>query len=89
VGDLDLAWEWKQKVGELNRLHKEVQQKPDSVKRGYISCPGGILNAYREGDINFEEAVKSLENWKASELAEFKGSMKAVAEDMIELHSRM
>jgi hypothetical protein len=39
-----------------------LQKKPKKI--GYQSSPGDILNAYREGDITFEEAVKELEAWK-------------------------
>lgn len=52
---------WEEKREELNKLHAELQQKPDSEKRGYSLCPGGILNAYREADISFNEAIDALQ----------------------------
>jgi hypothetical protein len=51
-----MSKEWKDKVEELNRLHQELQQKPETEKRGYSFSVGGVLNAYREGDLSFEEA---------------------------------
>jgi len=53
--------EWEDKRQKLNELFKELQQKPDSEKMGYSLSPGGILNAYREADISFEEAKDALQ----------------------------
>lgn len=58
---------WEQMRNQLNGLHKKLQQKPDSEKMGYAVCPGGILNAYREGDITFSNAVESLNEWALSQ----------------------
>jgi len=44
---------------ELNRLHKILSDSPK--KYGYTKSVGGILNAYREGDISFDDAVRLLE----------------------------
>jgi len=52
---------WEEKTEQLNKLHAELQQKPAAEKRGYGLHPGGILNAYREGDLNFDEAIKALQ----------------------------
>jgi hypothetical protein len=48
----------------LNFLHSELQRKPRHIRSPYQLSPGGILNAYREGDISFKRAVKDLESWK-------------------------
>lgn len=56
---------WRQKAEKLNELHRELQGKPDAFKLGYIEDPGGILNAYREGDISFEDAVEAIDGWSA------------------------
>lgn len=53
--------DWGQKREELNKLHKELQQKPMEAMMGYSLSAGGILNAYREGDISFEDACNLLE----------------------------
>jgi len=45
------------------RLLKLKQANP-SLRVGYRICAGGILNAYREGDLNFMEAVTEIENLK-------------------------
>jgi len=57
---------WEQMRNELNELHQRLEQKPDSEKIGYACCPGGILNAYREADITFAQAVKAIEEWALS-----------------------
>ena len=51
---------WKCKVARLNQLHKELQAKPDRFKIGYLRIPSSILNAYREGDLSFNEACSEL-----------------------------
>lgn len=56
-----MSKEWEEKIEQLNKLHTEVQQKPDSEKKGYSLHPGGILNAYREGDLSFKEAILELQ----------------------------
>lgn len=56
-----MSKEWEEKVEQLNKLHKELQQKPPSEKKGYSLHPGGILNAYREGDLSFDEAILELQ----------------------------
>ena len=48
-------------------LHQRLEEKPDSEKMGYACCPGGILNAYREADITFKQAVKAIEEWALSQ----------------------
>jgi hypothetical protein len=58
---------WNSMRNELNELHQRLQEKPDSEKMGYAVCPGGILNAYREGDITFKQAVKAIEEWALSQ----------------------
>jgi len=56
-----MSKEWEEKVEQLNKLHTELQQKPDSEKKGYSLHPGGILNAFREGDLSFREAILELQ----------------------------
>lgn len=51
------------------RMEKEVfalisRLRRKSHKLGYQCSPGGIINAYRDGDITFNKAVKELEGWK-------------------------
>ena len=53
--------EWEEKVEQVNKLHTELQQKPEAEKKGYSRHPGGVLNAYREGDLSFDEAVQELQ----------------------------
>jgi len=52
--------DWEQKVEELNKLHRELQGKPQEEKKGFVLSVGGILNAYREGDLSFEDARNLL-----------------------------
>jgi hypothetical protein len=52
------------KVEQLNQLHKEIAdyKKERPAERVWASLsPGSILNAYREGDLAFHEALESLE----------------------------
>lgn len=51
---------WDQKREQINRLHRELQKKPDSEKILHWCTPAGILNAYREGDLSFADAVQEL-----------------------------
>jgi hypothetical protein len=50
---------------ELNRVFKQIQeyknQHPESRSGYYIDSYGSLLNAYREGDIGFDECIKRLE----------------------------
>ena len=54
------------KVSELNTLLVEIR----ALKSVHPGCrlsfspylAGSILNAYREGDLNFDEAVRAIEN---------------------------
>lgn len=54
--------DWGQMEKEVAALIARLRRKPQ--KLGYQCSPGGILNAYREGDITFNKAVKELERWK-------------------------
>lgn len=57
--------EWMhRKVELMNALLNEIRDykaRTPSARCGYLVCYGGILNAYREGDLGFDEAVKELE----------------------------
>lgn len=48
-------------VKAANNIRQALNSKPLNQKIGYQISPGGILNAYREGDINFKEACKRIE----------------------------
>lgn len=54
--------DWEQMTKEVAALIARLRRKPN--KLGYQCHPGSILNAYREGDITFNKAVKELERWK-------------------------
>ncbi len=45
---------------EINRLHVIMENAPDTEKMGFSCSIGGILNAYREGDISFARAIKEI-----------------------------
>jgi hypothetical protein len=45
-----------EKMTELRKLKNENPK----LKRGYTWHAGGILNAYRECDISFEDAVEAM-----------------------------
>lgn len=45
----------------IKRLREIKADHPDLKHGHYGGVPGSILNAYREGDMTFEEAVKELE----------------------------
>ena len=55
----DLADEIFGKIAKLRQLKEE-----NNVKLGYSLCYGGILNAYREGDISYIEAIELFEKIK-------------------------
>ena len=59
---------WNKRVEQINDLRKLLDDKPDEYKLGYSVTYGGILNAYREGDLSFEEAKLKLAEIKASQL---------------------
>lgn len=52
------------RLGELNNLFKRIQSDKAAnpeTKLGYWLTVGSILNAYREGDLGFDEACALLE----------------------------
>lgn len=51
---------WEIMRNEINNLHKKLSQKPNNEKMGYSISIGGVLNAYREGDISFDRAKEVL-----------------------------
>lgn len=53
--------DWDELVNQVNDLHGMLAEKPRQLRIGYQCSPGGILNAYREGDLTFNEAVKEIE----------------------------
>jgi hypothetical protein len=52
------------KVSQLNALLAEVQayknEHPETKLGFYTSSVGSVLNAYREGDVSFDDAVKYI-----------------------------
>ena len=54
---------WDALVTAVSELHGVLQEKPDDKKLPFQRSPGGILNAYREGDLSFDDAVMHLEDW--------------------------
>ncbi len=57
---------WSTLTEYVNSYHKMLQKKPRLFRRAFRSDPGSILNAYREGDLTFKQAVKELEKWRRS-----------------------
>lgn len=51
-------------VDQVNRAIEELQRKPVEYRAGFYLEPGSILNAYREGDVTFDEAKKRLHEWR-------------------------
>lgn len=56
--------DWDCMAKEVISLIRRLQKKPREMRLGYQRSPGGIINAYREGDITFKKAVLELERWK-------------------------
>lgn len=59
-----MARDWKRIVAVVNANHELLKRKPRRLKIGFQMTPAGILNAYREGDLTFKQAVHHLEKWK-------------------------
>lgn len=55
--------DWNVLVAALNELHSIVERKPKHLRLGFRFSPAGILNAYREGDLTFNQSVQQLERW--------------------------
>ena len=58
---MDKSWDYF--VSAANNIRNALDYKPSECKIGYQCNPGGILNAYREGDLNFKEACRALDKW--------------------------
>ncbi len=52
---------WDAVVSAANSIRRVLDDKPSSLKIGFRASPGGILSAYREGDLSFKEAVEAIE----------------------------
>src|SRR4029077_8009283 len=52
--------EWADLVAQLNALRKRLDQKPEKWRMAYSLHPVSLLNAYREGDLSFDEACTIL-----------------------------
>jgi hypothetical protein len=57
---------WEDLRRQVNRLHGKLQRQPKCFKFGFHLSPGGVLNAYCEGDLSFADAVSYLQEWKKS-----------------------
>jgi hypothetical protein len=55
---------WEGIIHAVNALMSILKHKPREFKDCVTLHPGGILNAYREGDLTFNQAVRELERWK-------------------------
>ena len=51
---------WDSRVQLANEIRELLDKKPNKFKKKFSSHPGSILNAYREGDLTFDDAVKML-----------------------------
>jgi hypothetical protein len=61
----DDKYGWEDLQQKVSRLHAKLLQKPRKYKSGLTTIsPECILNAYREGDLLFTDAVNCLERWK-------------------------
>lgn len=52
----DLIWTMRKNLRKL----RELKDADPSLRSGYSTSPGSVLNAYREGDIGFDDAVGLL-----------------------------
>ena len=70
------------KIARLNTLHKEIQkykqEHPEEKVGHYPNSYGRILNAYREGDLTFDECVELLP--KVPETGQLRAAAEAVEE---------
>ena len=62
-----MSSDWEEQRQQLNELHKKLLTKPETEKKGYVVHPGGILNAYREADIDFGTALMRLKAYYETE----------------------
>lgn len=51
---------WNSIIDIANKTRKMLDDKPRDLRVGYGLHPGAILNAYREGDATFSEAVEAI-----------------------------
>lgn len=51
---------WDAIIKRANATRKALDEKPRHLRVGYSLHPGSILNAYREGDATFAEAVEAI-----------------------------
>lgn len=58
---------WSELISQLNALRKRLDAKPRELRVGYALHPGSLLNAYREGDLSFDEACDVLDSVEFSE----------------------
>lgn len=55
--------QWARLVEKANRIRKNLDAKPKEIRLGTSLSPGSILNAYREGDMSFDEAVTAINRY--------------------------
>jgi hypothetical protein len=63
--------DWTSVVATANAINEKLKRKPRSLTIGYTDCPNGILNAYREGDLTFKQAVKAIQRWHRRQLQDY------------------
>mgnify|MGYP001565002216 CR=1 FL=1 len=56
--------DWDKMVSEVGDLIERLRQKPERLRLGYQQSPESILNAFREGDLDFRGAVLALKRWR-------------------------
>jgi len=61
---------WNTLVSHVNELRCMLDAKPRHLRLGYHASLGGILNAYREGDLSFSAAVEALQSQVPEVLSE-------------------
>lgn len=60
----DLTQELTNAMSAAHKALREHKTAHPEEKLGFWNSPGSILNAYREGDLSFNEAVEQLKAWK-------------------------
>jgi len=55
-------------INERIRIARHIKKCHVELRCGFTLVPTGILNAYREGDCTFDEAVSYLEDWRSRDV---------------------
>jgi hypothetical protein len=56
--------DWENLLLVVNEGVRKLNRKPRYMRNSCWMNPGSILQAYREGDLTFHQAVKALKKWK-------------------------